>query len=347
MIQFGRAGRRAVLAGAAALAALAGSLAAGGTAHAIIGGDVTTTSNFPSYVKVTTGTGVCGGTLIAPTAVLTAAHCVDEGASVGSVTVFVKDSIPVPAVAITIHPLWNGDVVDGHDLAIVTLPPATTIGVPNVQVGSPFDASYYAPNTPATIVGHGSTTPSGPVSPTLQAANTVLRSDDYMDDIYNPWYWFDHWNSFLMIGAGSTTKTTCFGDSGGPLFVHKRGASDLTQVEVGVTSFTRGWPSEDCTHPGGFDELSGAQLAWVAQQVPSIKPAWGPCYQPNGLPGQASARYVSSYLPAAHTDGPYYWEIACYGIPSQPPPTTTPPPPTTDPPIPPMCRTTPWKCPDV
>jgi hypothetical protein len=328
----------------AVVAGLAPSLAGGGSAHAIIGGVGVSPSISPSFVKLTTPN-LCGGTVIAPDTVLTAAHCVDEGVTAGSITAFVRDVSPRSATSITIHPLWNGDEVDGHDLAIVRLTPGSTVGVPNVQVGSPFNTSYYAPNTPATIVGHGATSPGGPTSAGLRAVDTVLRSDDYMDDVYNPWYWFDHWNEPFHIGAGSTSKTACNGDSGGPLFVDKDGTWNW--IQVGVASFVETWP-DNCGEPAGFSELSGAQLAWVAQQVPSIKPAWGTCYTPSGFPGQASARYVPWFLPAAGQDGNFYWEIACYGIPQQPPPTTTPPPPPPDdPPIPPMCRTTPWKCPDL
>jgi secreted trypsin-like serine protease len=344
MFQFRRALRRLTVAGAATAAVVAPFAGGGGTAQAIVGGVGVSPSIYPQFVKLLTPN-LCGGTVIAADTVLTAAHCVDEGVTAAGITAFVRDVSPRSAVSITIHPLWDGDEVDGHDLAIVRLTPGSTAGVPNIQVGSPFDTSYYAPNTRATIVGHGRTSPSSPTSTQLRAVDTVLRSDDYMDDVYNPWYWFDHWNEPFHIGAGSSSQTACHGDSGGPLVVDKDGTWNW--VQVGVASFVETWPDE-CAEPAGFSELANAQLAWVAQQVPSIKAAWGTCYTPSGFPGQASASYVGWFLPTGGRDGQFYWEIACYGIPSQPPPTT----PTTtvppdDPPIPPMCRTAPWKCPDL
>ena len=172
-----------------------------------------------------------------------------------------------------------------------------------------------------------------------------------MDDIYNPWYWFDHWNEPFHIGAGSSSQTACHGDSGGPLVVDKDGTWNW--IQVGVASFVETWPDE-CSEPAGFSELTNAQLAWVAQQVPSIKAAWGPCYTPSGYLGQASARYVPWYLPTGGTDGPYHWEIACYGAPPPPPPPGGEPPPTDpapepepEPTIPPICIRQPWKCPDL
>jgi hypothetical protein len=85
----------------------------------------------------------------------------------------------------------------------------------------------------------------------------------------------------------------------------------------------------------------------VAQEVSSIKAAWGTCYTPSGFPGQSSASYVPWFLPTGGRDGQFYWEIACYGVPSQQPSTTTTTVPPDDPPIRPMCRKQPWKCPDL
>jgi hypothetical protein len=339
-----RALRRLTVAGAATAAVLAPSLAnGGGTAEAIVGGVGVAPSIYPQFVKLHTPN-LCGGTVIAADTVLTAAHCVDEGVSPGDISAFVSDVNLRHAVSITIHPLWDGDEVDGHDLAIIELTPGATAGVPNIQVGSPYNTSYYAPNTPATIVGHGRTSPSSSDSVELRAVDTVLRSDDYMDDVYNPWYWFDHWNEPFHIGAGSSSQTACYGDSGGPLVVDKDGTWNW--IQVGVASFVETWPDE-CGEPAAFAELANAQLAWVAQEVPSIKAAWGTCYTPSGFVGQASASYVPWFLPTGGRDGQFYWEITCYGIPSQPPSTTTTTIPPDDPPIPPVCIKQPWKCPDL
>jgi V8-like Glu-specific endopeptidase len=336
---------------------------AGGSAEAIVGGVGVSPSIYPAFVKLHTPT-LCGGTVIAPDVVLTAAHCVDGSVTPGSITAFVSDVNPRSATAITIHPLWNGDLEDGHDLALVDLTPGATAGITPVQVGSPWNTGYYAPGFPATIVGHGKTSGGGSTSAQLRAVDTELRSDGHMDDIYNKWYWFDDWNEPLMIGGGSWDHTACDGDSGGPLFVDKDGT--WTWIQVGVASFVLTWPS-NCREPAGFSELSGAHLAWIAHNVPSVKAAWGTCLTPSGHPGQSSARYVGWFLPTGHKDGPFYWEIACYGAPPPPPTTTTTtpgtPPPSTDPPpdpgpdpepepepdptIPIYCRTKPWMCEDL
>ena len=105
----------------------------------------------------------------------------------------------------------------------------------------------------------------------------MLRSDGDMDDIYDPWWGFDHWSGALMIGARFTDHTVCFGDSGGPLTVIRNG----TLVQVGVASFVDTW-WDPCDEPGAYAELDGAQLAWVAMQVPGIESRWNNCYDAVG-----------------------------------------------------------------
>jgi hypothetical protein len=111
-------------------------------AHAVVGGTPLEPSAVPWYADV----GVCGGTLIAPDRVATAAHCVlghpvDElGASVNGTFRAAK--------RFAVHPGWerpNGDNVR-DDVAVVELA-APVPGVPAVTIGGTADGG--------TIVGRG------------------------------------------------------------------------------------------------------------------------------------------------------------------------------------------------
>lgn len=323
----------------AAFGAATGIAGVAEPAGAIIGGQITNGASHPYYVRLSTAGKLCGGSVIAPTVVLTAAHCVDEGVTSSQVTLYVSDKgTGAPARGIQLHPLWTGSVEDGHDLALVKVDAAATSGVTPVGVGDPRDATLYEVNRPAVAVGRGRTSPTSGSSAELRVLSTYLRSDGDMDDVYNSTFWFDNWNSALMLGAGTTTETVCFGDSGGPLTVNRNGA----RIQVGVASFTDTWRT-DCDQPGGFAELQGAQLAWLGSAVKSIMPAWGTCRTRHGSVGNYVAKYDSTSAWLPNREGRFYWGFVCE-LPPAPPKGggssggSTPPPDDTPPPCYPHCR---------
>lgn len=305
-----------------AVASLVVGLHHANTANAIVGGNETTTDSYQHYVEVrsrqTDGTSnSCGGSVIAPSVVLTAAHCVDNvGNDPSRIITTLHQSLSPSPIAMKIHPLWNGDVHDGHDLAILTLPPFTTSHITPVAVGAPFDHSAFAPRRDAWTVGKGRTSQNTPTDGKLRELHTVLRSNSDMRSAYDKWYWFDPWKDRFHLGAGFTNHTICDGDSGGPLTIDREGV--ITQV--GVASFTEAtWTR--CDEPGGFARLDGPQLAWVASQVPSIQDGWDRC--DGGVPRQAGYKLTTTGHRWEADGSSWIWWIGC-GYP--PPPHTLPPP---------------------
>ena len=325
--------------GAVAIA-LAGStlLATVRPAEAVVGGVAAAPADFPFAGRFSLAD--CGGTLVAPDIVLTSARCASR--ILPGFDYFVRagqwHGLKTSQGARTVHPLWTGHPSDGHDVGLIQLTwPAT--GVPTVQVGAPFDAGALQPGTPATILSRDSA--AGPSSRDLLRVDTPLRSDAEMAAVYPPEPLDPTWVAPWMIGAGTVGATSCAGDDGAPLLVHRAGRS----VQVGVSSFSEPSP-QPCLGPGGFAELSGAQLAWVASRVTSIMTTWGPCTAPSGQPGVPAARYQNGAFPGSSPDGPYAWRIGCDELAPPEPEPEPQPEPDPEPEEPPVCRLPPWKCPD-
>lgn len=244
--------RRAAAALAATAAAAATALVAAPSAVAapqpIVGGTTTTTSAYPFMMQITDAAQdqFCGGTLVSPTKVVTAAHCmVGETTSsvrvVGGRTYLNGGDGTVARVSrIWIHPDYRR-VTRGDDVAVLTL--SAPMPYATASYVSASDTGVYAAGTTARVLGWGTTSSGGSSSNQLRTATVPTVSDASCTDSYRNRYVR---SDMVCAGYAAGGVDTCQGDSGGPLLIGGRLA--------GITSWGDGCAAAGS--PGVYTRLT-------------------------------------------------------------------------------------------
>lgn len=180
------------------------------------------------------GESFCTGTLIAPSSVLTAGHCIAESEiPVEEISLFFGLTVgeageTIQADQTFVHPDYkvraNGTPM--NDVAVVTLTREATVA-PMVWQRTPLDQSVV--NQTVTLVGYGVTDAEHQTGANTRRKvdSTITRMDSH----------------FIYYGDG--VSGTCSGDSGGPMFLDKDGIptiigtasfGDATCVELGANT---------------------------------------------------------------------------------------------------------------
>ncbi|GAA3437640.1 S1 family peptidase [Kutzneria kofuensis] len=222
----------AVLASLLLCAGVVPAHASPGGSPRIVGGDEASTTTTPWVVALTTSAGAffCGGTLVAPTKVVTAAHCVTQALATGGMTTKAPSSLRIVAgrtdlrtkdgLQVRISSVWADpdfrDVGTGHDVAVLTL--ARTVPYRTLPLVAAGDTSAYAAGVMATVLGWGRVGENAAPSPTLQSVQVPVVADKTCAAEEGD---FDA-TGMVCAGYPQGGKDACAGDSGGPMVVDGR-----------------------------------------------------------------------------------------------------------------------------
>lgn len=237
----------------------------------IVGGQNTEISLVPWQVSLQAGNGshFCGGSIVAPTWIITASHCVEAippaQIVAGSTLLSQPGAGQVRRVVRSIVYPGYTDPTVGKDIALLELQSPLELNGTTVRAIRPVkladaQSGVDAPGVLATISGWGTLTEGGNIPDTLQSVQVPIVSlQDASADYAGTGVPLPLTSDQLPAGVrGIGGKDSCQGDSGGPLVVRNRAGTDYQLA--GVVSWGIGCAQAD--FPGLYARVS-AFTSWI------------------------------------------------------------------------------------
>ena len=220
----------------------------------VIGGTVVPAGKWPDAVAVLGAQGSCTGTLVAPDVVLTAGHCAEVNPTqiIANTTNYnAGGGVTATVKSITAYPGWE----TSYDVSVVVLT-APVAGITPRLLGTACTFQSFANGAQVHLVGFGLTDTAGTgdnttlheaVAPVTDA--TCSGGNGCMPGVAPG-------GEFVAGGSGTDS---CFGDSGGPVYL------DTPRGPVVIGAVSRGLSSSPTPCGGGGIYVRTDKIAdWLA-----------------------------------------------------------------------------------